>query len=140
MFWLTGFFNPQGFLTAMKQEVARSHKKDSKSWSLDDVVYSSEVTEWERVEQVRSSPKSGVYLHGLYLDAAAWSRADRSLVESEPKKLFAPLPILHVTALTSDLLKAKIASFEPHPPYECPVYKYPERTDRYLIFFVHLPT
>jgi len=51
-YWLTGFFNPQGFLTGMKQEVTRMHKKpDNKNnpepWSLDDVVYNSSVKEKE---------------------------------------------------------------------------------------------
>jgi dynein heavy chain len=51
-YWLTGFFNPQGFLTAMKQEVTRMHKarpgdKVQESWSLDDVTYSTQVKERE---------------------------------------------------------------------------------------------
>ena len=80
-FWMTGFFNPQGFLTAMRQEVTRMHVKDR--WALDDVVFHTEVLEYDKVEQVRSPPREGVFIHGLFLDGAAYSRAEASLVESE---------------------------------------------------------
>lgn len=36
-------------LTAMKQEVTRKHKAEK--WALDDVVYHTEVTSYERMEQ-----------------------------------------------------------------------------------------
>ena len=90
------------------------------------------------VWQVRAAPKEGVYVHGLFLDAAGWSKADNSLVESVPKKLFANLPLLFVSAMTQALLRTKREMFGANGPYECPCYKYAERTDRYFIFSVNL--
>ncbi len=136
-FWLTGFFNPNGCLTAMKQEVTRKHK--AQKWALDDVVYHTEMTTFERAEQIKSPPAEGIYIHGLFLDGAAWSRSEGNLVESQPKVLFVPAPVLFVTGNTrKEEERAKREIFGPVGPYECPVYKYACRTDRYFIFFANL--
>lgn len=137
-FWMTGFFNPQGFLTAMQQEVTRSHKAEK--WALDDVVYHTEVMEAEQPHQVRN-PSEGVYIHGLSLDGCSWTtRPEKTLVESEPKKPFTALPILWVTAVTKQQKKTLNSQYGPYGPYECPCYKYAARGDRYLIFMAHLNT
>lgn len=41
-----------------------------------------------------------MYIHGLFLDGAAWSKQEGIMVESEPKKLFVSLPVLYVSANT----------------------------------------
>jgi len=136
-YWLTGFFNPQGMLTAMKQEMTRKNKANK--WALDDVTYHTEVTNFVNVEQVRSPPQNGVYIHGLFLDGGAWSKAEGVLVESEPKKLFVDLPILWVSAnVISEQKKTDQEMFGSIGPYKAPCYKYPSRTDRYFIFMVNL--
>jgi dynein heavy chain len=137
-FWMTGFFNAQGFLTAMKQEITRAHRKDE--WALDDIVYHAVVKKMARVDQVGQRPDEGVFVHGLYLDGAGWSSRQESLVESEPKKLFYPLPIIHVTATTQSIYKnIKADLYGKSGGYECPVYTYQRRTDLYYIFTVTLP-
>ncbi|KAL4465245.1 hypothetical protein ABPG74_001959 [Tetrahymena malaccensis] len=135
LFWLAGFFNPQGFLTAMKQEVTRNHMKndgkDVEAWSLEDVFYQTTVKEKD-IDQPPA--EGGVYIKGLYLEGCKWTK--NGLDESDPKKIFSDFPILHVSAIH----KKKSNEFEKiSNSYLCPVYKYPQRTDKYLIFKIGLP-
>eukprot|EP00731_Ephydatia_muelleri_P018279 Em0011g319a len=118
VFWMTGFFNPQGFLTAMRQEVTRAHK----GWALDSVILQNSVTKMSR-DEVTQPPLEGVYVHGLYLDGAGWDRKGCRLTEPSPKVLSVPLPVVHLYAVNSADWVRDLKL------YACPVYKKPRRTD-----------
>eukprot|EP00985_Skeletonema_marinoi_P035149 scaffold45786_cov299-Skeletonema_marinoi.AAC.1 len=112
----------------MKQEVTRKHK--SEKWALDDVVLKSEVTNFESKSQVKNQPDEGIYVHGLSLEGAAWSRAEATLAESEPKILYTDLPVLYITAARKTKVDPRI--------YDCPIYKYSVRGDKYLLAYASL--
>ncbi|KAI0231106.1 Dynein heavy chain 8, axonemal [Lamellibrachia satsuma] len=128
IFWMTGFFNPQGFLTAMRQEVTRAHK----GWALDLVNLDNEVTKMMK-EDVTNAPNEGVYVHGLYIDGAGWDRRNARLTEPSPKVLYTLFPVVHVFAVNQDRRVSMSL-------YECPVYKKPRRTDLTYIFPLLLKT
>jgi dynein heavy chain len=121
VFWMTGFFNPQGFLTAMRQEVTRAHK----GWALDSVVLHNEVTRTYK-DDIANPPQEGVYIHGLYLDGAGWDRRGSRLIESANKVLFTQMPVVHMYAIN---VNSTACTGKDPRLYCCPVYKKPHRTD-----------
>ncbi|XP_075002904.1 dynein axonemal heavy chain 8 isoform X1 [Calonectris borealis] len=128
VFWMTGFFNPQGFLTAMRQEAARAHK----GWALDTVTIHNEVLKQNK-DEITAPPSEGVYIYGLYLEGAGWDRRNSKLIESTPKILFVQLPVVHIFAVNTT---------SPKDPklYVCPLYKKPKRTDLNYITVIYLRT
>jgi dynein heavy chain len=136
-YWLTGFTNAQGFITGMRQEVTRQHKKDQ--WALDDVISHTEVLAHDH-ERIRDVPEEGQNVFGLFIEGGKWNRADMKLDESEPKKLFMAMPAIFMTGTTPKDLKAMGINYGPSGPYNCACYKYPKRNDRYLIFRLMLKT
>ena len=148
-FWLTGFFNPQGFLTGMKQELTRM-KKESANWSLDEVDYKTEVkhevinTDNGTLDRQLNPPAEGVYIHGLYLEGAVLNKKSGGKLEDpRPKELYSRFPLLNVSAMStqqSDAMTGPKGRGEDKSSmvYSCPVYKYKARNDKYLIFRVNL--
>ncbi|XP_062848702.1 dynein axonemal heavy chain 5 [Trichomycterus rosablanca] len=126
-FWMTGFFNPQGFLTAMRQEITRANK----GWALDRMVLCNEVTRWMK-DDITAPPHEGVYVYGLYLDGASWDRRNCRLVDSKPKVLFEMMPVLRMFAENNGVKDPRL--------YSCPIYKKPVRTDLNYIAAVDLRT
>ena len=131
-FWIQGFSNPAGFMTAAQQEVARKHSKAPQFWALDEMVYVTQVSHMKDFAAVTSAPSEGVYVHGLTMEGATFDIKNNTVVESAPKILFTPLPVLYVTVnKNTEQRKVVREMFGPQGPYEAPVYKYAVRGDGY---------
>ncbi|XP_078229183.1 dynein axonemal heavy chain 9 isoform X25 [Callithrix jacchus] len=120
--WLTGFFNPQSFLTAVMQSTARKNE-----WPLDQMALQCDVTKKNR-EEFRSPPRVGVYVHGLFMEGARWDTQAGIITEAKLKDLTPPMPVMFIKAIPAD--KQDCCSV-----YCCPVYKTSQRGPTYVWTF-----
>uniref|UniRef100_A0A4W6G5D9 Dynein axonemal heavy chain 17 n=1 Tax=Lates calcarifer TaxID=8187 RepID=A0A4W6G5D9_LATCA len=120
--WLAGFFNPQSFLTAIMQAMARRNE-----WPLDSMGLQCDVTKKNR-EDFSSPPREGAYVHGLYMEGARWDTQTGMIVDARLKELTPTMPVIFIRAIPVD-------KQENRNIYQCPVYKTRQRGPTYVWTF-----
>lgn len=90
------FFNPQGFLNSIRQQVCRA-RGPSSGWVLGRVETKLTVTKFS-VGDVERPAEEGAFLTGFYLDGAGWDVGKGRLRAPQPKELYRELPIVMASA------------------------------------------
>jgi dynein heavy chain len=119
-------FNPQSFLTAIKQLCCQQQ-----SLELDKLQVFTDVTKRE-LKQVDSHSKDGAFVTGMYLEGARWDMTSNSLEDSRPKEMYVQMPIVNCRAgPMADKLDRNL--------YMCPTYCVPTRRP-FFVFTAQLRT
>jgi dynein heavy chain len=112
VFWISGFFFTQSFLTGILQNYTRKY-----SVPIDLLAMSFTVI---KMENVTEFPENGAYIRGFILEGARWDRVEGMLADQLPRQLTDPIPIVLITPCAQDdpdYVSAKERC------YDAPVYK-----------------
>jgi dynein heavy chain len=110
VFWISGFYFPQSFLTGSRQNFARKYKHAIDTIEFDFIV---QKESWESITE---PPPDGVFIRGLYLEGCRWDPIEGSLADSRPKQLYTEMAMLL-------LLPVKDRKMPTSGIYRCPTYK-----------------
>eukprot|EP00106_Octopus_bimaculoides_P013835 XP_014781277.1 PREDICTED: dynein heavy chain 6, axonemal-like [Octopus bimaculoides] len=130
-FWISGFFFPQGFLTAVLQNHSRKYQLP-----IDYLSFNFNVLHVQNPNEFRGSVKTetsvedtqpdteksdGVFIHGLFMEGFRWDKTEMHVIDSQPGEIHSPLPLLH-------LIPARDVQ-QKDETYCCPIYKTALRAD-----------
>ena len=111
VFWISGFFFPQAFLTGTLQNYARKH-----IIAINELSYQFKIYDDISPQDVKEKPEDGCYVYGMYLEGARWNPNTHLLDDSRPKQLYTELPMVW-------FLPKQNRKIPSTGVYNCPVYK-----------------
>jgi dynein heavy chain len=120
IFWISGFFFTQAFITGTQQNYARKHRLP-----IDQVGYDMVVLSSAQSESIVERAEDGAYIEGLFMEGARWDAQEMYIAESRHRELHVPMPIIHLLPKKRDEIKP-IKDTDPNGTahvYLCPVYK-----------------
>jgi len=125
VFWISGFFFPQAFVTGTSQNYARKEQLPIDIIGFDFVVMSKVYDD----TNVPEKPANGSIINGPFLEGCRWNDETELLDESAPKELYTPMPCIwlkpeanRVSPLGPPPLFTTIDP-EVKQAYACPLYK-----------------
>ncbi|KAI4827725.1 hypothetical protein KUCAC02_031097 [Chaenocephalus aceratus] len=110
VFWISGFFFPQAFLTGTLQNYARRS-----GISIDTIGFDFEVIE-KLASEITEKPDTGCYIHGLFVEGARWDSEAGQITECRPKELYTEMVLIRL--IPEPNRKAPTSGV-----YICPIYK-----------------
>jgi dynein heavy chain len=113
VFWISGFFFPQAFLTGNKQNFARKYQLPIDTINFNYLI---KDTFKDDGSDITERPKDGCYIWGLQLEGARYSKETHVLADSHPRELYSALPVMHLDPMQN-------RPYTPDKIYRCPVYK-----------------
>ncbi|XP_032988956.1 dynein axonemal heavy chain 1 isoform X1 [Rhinolophus ferrumequinum] len=119
VFWISGFFFPQAFLTGTLQNFARKSVISIDTISFDFKVWTQpgpgQVMS-QSVSELKKRPEVGCYIHGLFLEGARWDPTAFQLAESRPKELYTEMAVIWLLPIPNRKIQNQAI-------YLCPIYK-----------------
>lgn len=127
VFWISGFFFTQAFITGTLQNYARKYRMAIDTVAFDFAI----LTPSEEQAAAIHKPEDGSICRGLFFEGARWDVEAHVLAESRPRELHTVVPFFHLfpkpkaniesVAGKPDLYTGEIAGTA--HVYMCPVYK-----------------
>merc|ERR1711865_397786 len=109
-FWISSFFFPQGFLTSVLQALSRG-----KTIPVDQLSFDFNIWDTEDPTEIEGPPEEGIYLHGLFMDGAAWDYQEEVISDQEFGTMYVRAPVINFVPVQNRVPE--------EGRYLCPLYK-----------------